>query len=464
MRSIWLSSCLLALLAALPASAQQTGSPAAADQTAQASAPDQATQPGQTTQASAAPAADPAPAAQATTPPPAPASPPVWSLGPIDFSGAIDGYYSFNFNHPRFFESGNGGEQNILYNFNIPTNQFSLSFLKLGMSHTADPVGFEFDLAYGDTMKQIDSVSNPPGNFFDNIVEQAYVSFKPTKAKGFEADFGKFVTSAGAEVIESYTNWNYSHSLLFAWAIPYYHLGLRTSWPVGKHATAGFQVVNSSWNNSVAINTAATLGANLMLTYPKWNWMLDWYGGPGNAGINKGWKNLFDTTVNLTASAKWAAYINYDYGEIRLWNPGCGAAGSLCPLNGFGQNQYVDWQGVAGALHIMPTSKWSVTGRYEFFDDPQGFAMLGANPYVNTSAAVSKNVQEFTGTVEYKFLEGLMWRGEYRYDWSDKPFFQVGGGTDAEFALGGPASFGLGNSKHQNTLTFAIIAFFGPKR
>ena len=31
--------------------------------------------------------------------------------------------------------------------------------------------------------------------------------------------------------------------------------------------------------------------------------------------------------------------------------------------------------------------------------------------------------------MEYKFLEGLMWRGEYRYDWSDKDFFLTGAGT-----------------------------------
>jgi len=34
-------------------------------------------------------------------------------------------------------------------------------------------------------------------------------------------DLGKFVTSAGAEVIEAKDNWNYSRSLLFVNAIPY---------------------------------------------------------------------------------------------------------------------------------------------------------------------------------------------------------------------------------------------------
>src|SRR5882724_3992398 len=50
----------------------------------------------------AAPAATPAAAPAATPAPqdPAPASAPTWSVGPIDFSGLVDGYYSFNANHP----------------------------------------------------------------------------------------------------------------------------------------------------------------------------------------------------------------------------------------------------------------------------------------------------------------------------------------------------------------------------
>jgi hypothetical protein len=458
MRSIWLLSGLLALLAVIPASAQQSSS-APADQTTQASA---------AAPADPAPAATPAPQATQTpapaaTPAAAPA-PPVWSLGPIDFAGTVDGYYGFNFNHPqpdRLFSDGTGGNSgaaNYLYNFDIPTNQFSLNMVKLGMSHQPDPVGFEFDIGYGDTMQAINSVSSTE---FDKIVEQAYVSFKPMKAKGFEIDFGKFVTTAGAEVIESYSNWNYSRSLLFSWAIPYYHYGIRTSWPMGKHWTGGFQLVNG-WNDTLAVNTAATLGANIMGTYAKWNWMFDWYGGPENAGTNQGWRNLYDTTLNLTPSAKFAAYINYDYGTDSLYNNSTYANGTE-----------VHYQGIAGAAHYMPNSKWSVTGRYEWFDDPDGFAMLGAGlESVNNFPAtpVSQHVQEFTGTVEYKFLEGLMWRGEYRYDWSDQPFFLTGSSACTEpeeenpTVAQCPAFYGLGNSKHQQTLTFAVIAFFGPKR
>jgi len=46
---------------------------------------------------------------------------------------------------------------------------------------------------------------------------------------------------AGAEVIESNANWNYSRSLLFSWAIPYYHMGFRATETKG-HFTGGFQL------------------------------------------------------------------------------------------------------------------------------------------------------------------------------------------------------------------------------
>ena len=415
--------------------------------------------------APAAPAAAPAPAAEAPkaddpqasgsaapAPTPAPAAPPTWSVGPIDFSGTLDGYYNLNFNHPSSpFGNGNNNETNILYNFNIPAHQFSLNLAKLGMSHAPDPVGFEFDLGYGEAMTAINSVSSDTG--FDKFVEQAYVSFKPAKAKGAELDFGKFVTSAGAEVIESYTNWNYSRSLLFAWAIPYYHFGLRGTVPVGKHWVVGGQLVNG-WNSTVDNNTGKTIGVTAMGTYSKASLMIDWYGGPENTGTNQGWRHLLDTTLTLTPMSKIAAYINFDYGRARLFN-------SFVP-----DNTLVEYNGIAAAVHFMPTSKWSFTPRYEWFSDHDGFATLGANSAYTDGDPVKQHLQEFTATAEYKFLEGLLWRGEYRYDWSDQPFFVKGmPPCQTPFSLAAcPGDFGLGNSKNQSTITFAMVAYFGPKR
>jgi hypothetical protein len=75
-----------------------------------------------------APAASAVPAAPQGAPAPAPApAPPTWSVGPINFSGAIDAYYGANFNHPATM-------LNDLYNFNDKANQFNLSLIKLAMS------------------------------------------------------------------------------------------------------------------------------------------------------------------------------------------------------------------------------------------------------------------------------------------------------------------------------------------
>ena len=218
--------------------------------------------------ASTAPAdgGQPPAATAAQTPTPAPA----WSLGPIDFSGLIDGYYGENLNNPST-------RSNQLYNYDVEARQFSLNMVRLSMAHSPDPVGFEVDFGFGKAFTIIHSGASEPRVF--DYIEQAYVSFKPKKAKGLEIDFGEFVSSAGAEAIESNANWNYSRSLLFALAVPCYHFGLRTSFPAGKHFTGGVQLVNG-WNNIEDNNSGKTLGLTGTLTYTGLAWTNTWYTGP----------------------------------------------------------------------------------------------------------------------------------------------------------------------------------------
>jgi hypothetical protein len=375
------------------------------------------------TPATPAPAAAPAPAAdQAPAAPAAPAAP-TWSVGPMDISGFIDGYYSANFNRPTV--SANG-QINDLYNFDDKTDQFNLSAAKLTLNHDPDPVGAHVDFIYGRTNDLINAApTNSSSADQLNYIEQAFLSLKPPKAKGFELDFGKFVTSAGAEVIEAKDNWNYSRSLLFVNAIPYWHFGARISMPVSKTDTIGFQLVNG-WNNVSKNNGGVTGAFTNALTKPKYTWSLNYYVGPENNGTTSGIRNLIDTTLLLTPPGKFNAYINYDYGT----NQDSVAAQ--------GDNKLNTWQGVAGAFHEQATGKSAYAGRYEYFSDTDGF-----------QTGTKQNVQEFTGTYEYKWLEGLLTRVEYRGDFSNVASFH----KDATQMV-----------KQQQTLTIAFIAFFGPKR
>jgi Putative beta-barrel porin-2, OmpL-like. bbp2 len=365
------------------------------------------------------PASAPASPAQAPAPAAAPAAP-TWSVGPMDISGLIDGYYSYNANRP----SGTAnGQVNDLYNFDDKTDQFNLSEARLTLNHDPDPVGAHLDLFFGRTNTLINGGSHDQGDY----LEQAFLSLKPPKAKGLELDFGKFVTSAGAEVIEAKDNWNYSRSLLFSFAIPYFHFGLRSSLPVSKVETIGVQVVNG-WNNVTANHGGVTIGLNSALVKPKYTWNLNYYTGPSNTDTQNGYRNLIDTTLLLTPNVKFNAYLNYDYGQNR---DGITSTGS-------GDTNLNHWQGVAVAAHEQLNGTSALAGRFEFFHDMNGY-----------STGVAQEVKEFTGTYEYKWVEGPLMRVEYRRDWSDEPFFHKGN-TNLVDA--------------QSTVTAGFVAFFGPKR
>jgi hypothetical protein len=336
----------------------------------------------------------------------------------IHFSGLIDGYYNYNTNHP--LQSDNG---NQLRNFDFNANSFNLSMATLTAAHDPTPIGFHVDLGFGKAFTTI--LASEP-NF--EYLGQAYLSYKPAQARSFEIDFGEFVTSAGAEVIEAKDDWTYSRSFLFALAIPYYHVGLRASMPLSSSFTAGVQLVNG-WNNFTDNNSGKTIGLTGSWTKPEFTLSTNYYVGPENGHTNKGYRNLFDGTLLLTPTSKLNAYINYDYGQNRN-------ATEITP--GVYQTSTLShWQGVALDLHYQATNKIAFSPRWEYYIDPDGF-----------TTGLAQNLNEFTLTGEYKLHEGLLGRIEYRCDHSDHDFFNRGAGLAAS----------------QSTLEVALIAFFSPKR
>jgi hypothetical protein len=343
----------------------------------------------------------------------APPAPPTWSIGAVNFSGLIDGYYSWNNNHPA---SG----ANIYRNFDTKANTFALNMTKLTLSHDADPVGFVLDLGFGPAWDTFHA-TDPAGRDTVKYFPQAYVSLKPPKMGGFQLDFGKFYTSAGAELTETHLGWNYSRALLYANG-PYYHFGLRTSMPVAKDFTAGFQVVNG-WNNVQDNNSGKTIGITTALVKKKFAWNNNYYVGPEKNGVNDGFRNFFDTVLLLTPSDKISAYVNFDYGTESL----AGTPGSN------------DWIGIAGAARFQVSDRVAISPRLEYYYDKDGFI-----------TGTTQKLKEFTITAEYKWIEGLLSRLEYRRDWSDQRVFERGSTPNAW--------------KNQDTLLIGFVGYFGPKR
>jgi hypothetical protein len=339
-----------------------------------------------------------------------------------ELTGFVDTYYSYNFNTPKTACQTNAGVAmfNCLHNFDFAHNSFSLNLAEVALEKkpTADSRGgFRIDLDYGPTTAWVHSFDPGGVSIYQNI-QQAYVSYLAPAGKGsLQLDFGKFVTPAGYEVIETKDNWNYSRSLLFALAIPYYHLGMRAAYsPNDKVTVTGF--LFNGWNNSVDNNGGKSVGLSVTGKPTGALTIIENYiGGPETTGDNTGWRHLSDTVLTYTVNKPVSFALNYDYGKD--------------------QNSNQTWQGVAVYLKFQANDWFALVPRYEYLKDKDAF-MTGA----------SQNVQEFTLTAELKHKDGVMMRIEYRGDMADSPYFLK---NTSEL------------SKNQNALTVGWVYAFSSK-
>jgi hypothetical protein len=317
----------------------------------------------------------------------------------IEVSGFVDMYYTYNFNKPQNACATVAGVAvfNCLHNFDFTHNSFSLSLAEVALEKkpTADSRGgFRIDLDYGPTTTWVHGAEPGGVQIYQNI-QQAYVSYLAPTAKGsLQFDFGKFVTQHGAEVIETKDNWNYSRSLLFAWAIPYYHTGVRATYTVNDKVMLMGDLVNG-WNNVTDNNTGKTVGAQAMYKpISGLSIIANYMGGPEQNNDNDNWRHLFDVTATYAPTPKLSLMANVDYGKDTV------------------SEANVKWHGVGGYLKYQPNSWFALVPRYEHYSDPDGF-----------TTGVSQTVQEVTLTGELKHKDGVMMRIEYRRDFSDVAFF-----------------------------------------
>lgn len=307
---------------------------------------------------------------------------------PITWSGFVDAYYSKNFNSPVT-------ETNQLRNFDIAENQFTLSLAELVVQKQASPVGFRMDLDFGPT----NDVVQPGNGSTLNVLQQAYLTAVLPVGSGLTVDVGKFVTHMGYEVIESKDNWNYSRSFLFAYAIPYYHTGIRLTYPVSSALSATVHLLNG-WNSAIDNNHSQTLGLTLNYTVsPSTSVIFNGIDGDERPfGAPYGKKAVADFIVTQTVNDNLSLALNADYGQERF-------LGSPGPL--------AIWKGIAIYGRYSLNAKSAVALRGELYYDPYGYTTGVVSP--------KTTLTEITATYEYHIFDALMVRGELRDDFSNTP-------------------------------------------
>ncbi len=344
-------------------------------------------------------------AALSQTPPgaPAPATPPAAEAAKpppkwydtVEIHGLVDTSFSANFNQTQ-------SSPNELRVFDA-LNGFQLSYAKLWTQlapTTPFTGGFRVDVGFGQAAAILNGSSlyglgptvTPSSGIGSVALQQAYGSLK--LPLDIVVDGGKFVTNAGAEVIEAKDNWLYSRSLLFGFAIPFTHTGVRATVPIpGVEGLSFMAGLFNGFDNPPGQVGSSKVGHGALV-----------YSGPSSttAVLNLFYgkplpgqqdKTLVDIVLGR-AFGDLALNVNFDYGD---------------------QNSTQYW-GVAGmARYSLLGDKLRISARGEYLNDNDGLIFGASNKY-------------FEGTLGIAIPVGsqVEFRVEGRHDRMDTAAFATG--------------------------------------
>jgi hypothetical protein len=352
--------------------------------------------------------------------------------------GFVDFGYNYNFNKQT---------ANVLRVFDANANSFTLQDGKVAVSGTTkDNVSYRVDVIYGFDAAQIHSAGFVTGGGNAQVdLEQAFVSY-PCPWTGGTWTVGKFVTLHGAEVIEAKDDFNISRGLLFNYAIPFTHTGIKYEKVFGPlDVIAG--LVNG-WDNLQDNNKGKSVHA--MATYtvnPKIKASLGGTYGPEQkspdavtgASTEKNGRGLVDALVTFTPTDKLTLIANYDWGVEEGLNP---TNSGFTPTD---TNRTANWSGIALHANYAFTDKNSVAVRFENFADDGSRTATAPSTDVNGNALQPIVLDSLTLTFQHKLSSSVITRLEYRNDTSNKDVYTdshgVAAKTKTQSTVGGQVIF-----------------------
>jgi len=330
----------------------------------------------------------------------APATPPATT-----FSGSVDAYYRANLNAP-------GGKTNNLTSFTNSNSSFELGMISLRADHSFGKVGVTADLGFGRRASEY-SYNDTASHSLLTLaaVKQLYVTYSLSDKVKFT--FGKWGTHVGYEVLDAYSNRNYSMDYMFSYG-PFFHTGLKaditlsstTAFMVGLANPTDFSTTTSGTKVFLAqFSTGSASGKfKAFLNYQG-------YGGvstPVMLNSNTGYtlyKSLsqFDLVINGTISSQVGIGFN---GTVQSINDGASKS----------------WWGSAVYVNYDPVSTFGLTLRSEYFSDKDGLKLFPVD------GVVGSNVVDFTLSGNVK-IGALTLIPELRLDNGSQNLFQASDGT-----------------------------------
>jgi Putative beta-barrel porin-2, OmpL-like. bbp2 len=337
----------------------------------------------------------------------------------VSFSGFVDGYYSFNFNQPSpvpqpsnasVASAGLPAATNSYRFYDSYHNQMTLSLAELSILAKYEEVSALVDLDFGSYADFNSAGPYPQSNVVDSTsknIGQAIVSFHKKDSR-FYFDAGKMYSHLGVETTKSKDNFNYSRSILFSYAMPFWATGVHLGYDLepGKWQISGY--VYNGWNELNDVNRAKTLGLQVKYT-PTSDLALvyNFIGGAERADSESDLRMVHELNASWNASAKLSFIADLVYGSENNAPVGVNHVNA-------------QWYGILVGAKYAWNSVAYFSPRLEAYRDDGGYTLSGP----------SQSVESLTLTYGREIRKGFEVRGEARGDFSDQSVFLKGSGTN----------------------------------
>lgn len=324
----------------------------------------------------------------------------------LTLGGYLETFYSYNFNRPT-------NDLTAFRGFDNRSDTFTISNVVADASWASKTVSGHVVLQAGHTPETYylaePSLPATGGAGASDTeawkhVQQANLGWRTGIGRGLQLEAGIFLSPIGPEAIAVKDNWNWSRSDLF-FGLPFYHTGLRANYPASDRLTLTAAVYDG-WNSvtdnnrNKSISVQAVYAATDKLTASAL-----YFGGverPTGAPEGQPWRNLFDGHVSVAVTPRLSAQLHVDGGFEN---------------NTFGRSE---WFATAVAARVQAAPWLYLAARGDVFREGVAANELG------TASAIfwpADRVSSATFTLDARPREKLSIRLEYRHDSASGPMF-----------------------------------------
>jgi len=328
----------------------------------------------------------------------------------VDVTGIAAGSYNYRFLDSGDNDAGNGltsptGPQNSPFFTQKNADSFQLDqlWITLDKAPTEESrAGFHADIVYGETAEQqaLSGLSRDGGRD-SGLLYTGYVSYLAPIGNGVRFDVGKLATVLGVEVLQTNMNMTITEGVVFQKLQPFTYTGVAATTQLTDGVGLVLAVVNEVYRDvNFSVDRDKAGMAQLRFAGDNWGFNVGGIVGqdptaptcnadPGDTGDDCN-TSVFDVNATFSPTDSFTAWVNFDWVRYMGSNVSDG-----------------DKFGIATAGRLGITDDTGIAARFEYLTQDEG---------VNLGVTKDQEYITVTGVLDHALTEGLVVRGEVRYD------------------------------------------------